>query len=84
MSLTSAIVEALAKELGKLPVAALELVVDLVRGALRSEDPERYLKRRIVADGAHAAAQAALDELLDEKVPDTQPAGAEPPSKPRA
>ena len=59
-----AVVQGLVGELAKLPAKAVELIVDLVKGANASEDPQRYVERRLIADGAHLAAQSALDGAL--------------------
>lgn len=60
MSLISKVVETVSK----LQPAAIELVIELVRGALESDDPERYLRRKLEAEAVHKGAQAAVDEAL--------------------
>lgn len=48
------VIEALAQEFGeliaKLPVAAVVALVDLVKGAIASDDPTRYIQRRAAAE----------------------------------
>lgn len=51
----------------KLPPAAIEALISLVRGALSSDDPERYIARRATADATHAATQATARELLSRR-----------------
>lgn len=69
MSLISAVASELAELAAKLPVEAVKLIVDLVREAVTSEDPTRYIQRRIVSEAAHKATQegvvAALDRLKE-------------------
>jgi len=42
----------------------VKLILAVVEGALRSEDPRRYVERRLQAELAHKAAQATARELL--------------------
>lgn len=60
MSLASTLAELVAK----LPAAAVALVVELVRGAVASEDPVRYLERRLAAETSHTAVQRGVREAL--------------------
>lgn len=65
MSLTDIPVIGELVELAKtLPPEAVSWLVKLVRDALSSDDPARYIQRRAEADAAHEAAQHAVDEAL--------------------
>lgn len=59
------LIEKLSKLCCALPIGAISLLVDLVEGALASDDPERFLRRRITADAAHAAARASVEAALN-------------------
>lgn len=50
--------------LTKLAPEAVAKVTELVEGALASDDPSRFVERRLIADGAHAASRATLQEAL--------------------
>lgn len=58
------LIEKLLELAGKLPPEAVGWLVQLVEGALSSDDPERYIRRRAEADASHTAAQHAVDEAL--------------------
>lgn len=48
----------------KLPVAAVVALIELVKGALASDDPARYIQRRAAADASEAASDAAIEKAL--------------------
>lgn len=68
-----AFIEGFVSELAKLPAEAVKLVVELVQGANESEDPKRYIERRLIADGAHLAAQGTVDAALAAASDDDDP-----------
>lgn len=43
----------------------VRLIVTVLEGASRSDDPRRYLERRIEAELAHRTAQEAARRMLD-------------------
>jgi hypothetical protein len=50
--------------LKELPECCIVPIANLVRGAVASDDPARFIERRLVADTAHAASQAAVQAAL--------------------
>ena len=58
------LIDTLAEEAAELAPAALELIIDLVRGAKSSDDAETYLRRKLEADASHIAAQQAAKKIL--------------------
>lgn len=64
MSVVDSIVEELGELLAKLPAAAVVALIELVKGALASDDPARYIQRRAAADASASAADAAIEKAL--------------------
>jgi hypothetical protein len=58
------VIEKIVEVLSKLPPGALELVAELVEGALKDDDPEEFLRRKVEAEAAHKAAQEVVDAAL--------------------
>lgn len=56
--------EELAALLVRLPVEAIKLLIELISGALKSDDPVRYLQRRAAADASALASEEAIDATL--------------------
>lgn len=62
-----AVLEKLVALVAKLPPEALALLLQLVEGALKSDDPTRYIQRRATAEAAHAASQETVRAALTPK-----------------
>lgn len=58
------LIESLASLVAKLPASAVIALVELVKGAIASDDPTRYIQRRAAADASASAADAAIEKAL--------------------
>lgn len=64
MSVVETVIGKIVETAAKLPPEALELVLSIIKGAVESNDPTRYLQRRATAEAAHAASQATVQQAL--------------------
>lgn len=60
----NALVEEAAQLLARLPAAAIKALVELVTGALKSDDPTRYIQRRATAQASELASEALIETTL--------------------
>lgn len=58
------VIEEIVDELIQLGPNVVSLVLEIVRGARQSNDPEAYLRRKLEAEAAHLAAQETAREAL--------------------
>lgn len=58
------LIDSLAELVAKLPTSAVIALVELVKGAIASDDPTRYIQRRAAADASEAASEAAIEKAL--------------------
>lgn len=59
------LIEKLVELAAKLPEPVVSELVLLVEGALASNDPLRYMQRRVMADAAHEASEQLVEATLD-------------------
>lgn len=60
-----ALLEEVAKLLVRLPIEAVKLLLDLVRGAVASDDPARFIKRKAMADASELATKKVIEQALE-------------------
>lgn len=58
------LLEEAAKLLARLPIEAVKMLLELLKGALASDDPARFLQRQAMADASALAAEELIEQTL--------------------